>query len=349
MNRAFWKGKRAFVTGHTGFKGTWLCAWLLEAGAQVSGFALAPDESSPFGDSTLENDMASVIGDIRDAGSLGKALSAAAPEIVFHLAAQPLVRASYEQPALTFSVNTMGTVDLLEALRPSSPARAVVVVTSDKCYAAGEPSHRHTEEDPLGGDDPYSASKAGAEIVAAAYRRAFFRDRTIATARAGNVIGGGDRARDRLVPDMLRAFDSGDAAIIRRPDDIRPWQHVLDPLSGYTLLAQRLYEDPGAYAAAWNFGPGGDHEVPVRVVADSVAAAWGEGASWRRDEVAHPPERDALRLDSAKAARSLGWRGRIPLGDAIAWTVGWHRERARGARVRDLIRADIARHEALTA
>ncbi|HET9343707.1 MAG TPA: CDP-glucose 4,6-dehydratase [Candidatus Eremiobacteraceae bacterium] len=349
MNRAFWKGKRAFVTGHTGFKGTWLCAWLVDAGARVSGFALAPEAGSPFGDSRLKADMVSTVADIRDTSALASALDDARPDIVIHLAAQSLVRRSYEEPALTFSVNTMGTANLLDALRSSPTARAAVVVTSDKCYAAGEPSRRHTEDDPLGGDDPYSASKAGAEIVAAAYRRAFFEDEKIATARAGNVIGGGDSSRDRLVPDMLRAFDVGETARIRRPDDIRPWQHVLDPIAGYLDLAERLFSDARSFAQAWNFGPSAQNEVPVRKIADAVAIAWGDGASWSHDKGAHAAERGVLRLDSTKAARLLDWCDRIALDEAIRWTVDWHKDRASGASVRDLLARDISRYEALSA
>ncbi|HYK52276.1 MAG TPA: CDP-glucose 4,6-dehydratase [Candidatus Eremiobacteraceae bacterium] len=347
MNRAFWRGKRAFVTGHTGFKGTWLCAWLIDAGARVTGFALEPDESSPFCDCGLGADIVSTIADIRDAPALRKALDEASPDIVIHLAAQSLVRLSYEQPARTFSVNTVGTANLLDALRSSRSVRAAVIVTSDKCYAVSDPSRRHVEEDPLGGDDPYSASKAGAEIVAAAYRSAFFGGERIATARAGNVVGGGDAARDRLVPDMLRAFDGGHPAQIRRPDDIRPWQHALDPIAGYLRLAEMLFADPASFAQPWNFGPGSDHEVPVHAVADAVATAWGDGASWRRDDGAHVPERGVLRLDSTKATRLLDWCGRIPLDDAIRWTVEWHRDHAAGKPTRDLISRDIARYEAL--
>jgi len=347
MNRAFWRGKRAFVTGHTGFKGTWLCAWLVDAGAHVSGFALEADERSPFDDSGLHDDMDSTIADIRDAAALRRALDISAPDVVIHMAAQSLVRRSFDEPAQTFSINTLGTANLLDALRPSSSVRAAVIVTSDKCYAASEPSRRHTEEDPLGGVDPYSASKAGAEIVAAAYRQAFFDGERIATARAGNVIGGGDGARDRLLPDMLRAFDAGKPADVRRPDDIRPWQHVLEPIAGYLALAEKLSNDPRSYAQPWNFGPRQDHEVAVRAVADAVVKAWGDGVAWRRDKGVHAPERAVLRLDSSKAERLLEWRGRIALADAIGWTVDWHRERAAGKPVRELILRDVARYEAL--
>jgi CDP-glucose 4,6-dehydratase len=347
-NRVFWEGKRVFVTGHTGFKGTWLCAWLLDAGARVRGFALEADRNSPFHESGLESEMTSTFADIREPKALGGALADSSPDVVFHLAAQSLVRRSYEAPTETFAVNAIGTANLLESVRAVPSARAVVVVTSDKCYSAGVASRRHFEDDPLGGDDPYSASKASAELVAAAYRRTFFDDKMIATARAGNVIGGGDNARDRLLPDMLRAFEAGVPARIRRPDDVRPWQHVLDPLAGYLRLAELLHDDSKGFAGAWNFGPDADDEVPVRRVADSVVHAWGDGASWVADDNHHPPERPVLRLDSTKAARELGWRRRLPLREAIAWTVAWHRARLSGAGVRELLRRDVVRYESMS-
>ena len=346
MNRRFWSGKRAFVTGHTGFKGSWLCAWLLEAGATLSGFALAPQqENALFDDAGLARDMTSTIADIRDRAALERALLTSAPEIVVHLAAQSLVRESYERPVETFDVNVIGSANVLEVVRTIPSVKAVVVVTSDKCYKTGPAERRHAEEDPLGGDDPYSASKAGAEFIAAAYRGSFFAGRTIATARAGNVIGGGDFARDRLIPDLLRAFDAGRPALLRRPDAVRPWQHVLDPLDGYARLSEMLYDDPQRFAGAWNFGPPPDHELPVSVLADLSVAAWGEPARWSPAAGEHPPESAVLRLDSAKAARELGWRGRVPLRDAVDWTVDWHRARTRGENARDLIRADIVRFE----
>jgi len=346
MNRRFWSGKRAFVTGHTGFKGSWLCAWLLEAGARLSGYALAAQgERALFEDAGLAADMTSTIADIRDRAALEGALRASTPDVVVHLAAQSLVRESYERPIETFSVNVIGTAALLEAVRAVPSVRAVVVVTSDKCYKTGDPDRRHTEEDPLGGDDPYSASKAGAEFIAASYRESFFEGRTVATARAGNVIGGGDHARDRLLPDLLHAFDEGRPALLRRPDAVRPWQHVLDPLAGYARLAEMLYDAPARFAGAWNFGPPEDHEVPVSRLADLAAAAWGAPAQWRVESGQHPPESAVLRLDSAKAARELGWRGRVPLASAVDWTVAWHVARTRGASARELMRRDIARFE----
>jgi CDP-glucose 4,6-dehydratase len=348
MNPRFWSGKRAFVTGHTGFKGSWLCAWLLEAGAAVSGYALAArPESTLFDDAGLARDMTSTIADIRDRSALESAIRASAPDIVVHLAAQSLVRESYERPVETFDVNVIGTANVLQAARAAPSVRAIVVVTSDKCYKTGAPERRHTEDDPLGGDDPYSASKAGAEFIAAAYRESFFERRTVATARAGNVIGGGDFARDRLLPDLLRAFEDGRPARLRRPDAVRPWQHVLDPLAGYARLAEMLYGDTQRFAGPWNFGPPSDHEVPVSDLADLAVRAWGEPAQWLPAGGEHPPESAALRLDSAKSGHQLGWLGRVPLSEAVDWTVRWHRARPSGERARDLIRKDIERFEKL--
>lgn len=350
MNRRFWSGKRVFVTGHTGFKGGWLCAWLVDAGAEVAGFGLAPSTvPSLFEAAGLAQNMHSTIGDVRDPKALESALRAHRPEIVFHLAAQPLVKESYEQPVETFETNVVGTANVLQSLR-AADARAVVNVTSDKCYEASDAYRRHNEEDPLGGSDPYSASKACAELVTAAFRRSFFSGETgIATARAGNVLGGGDFTEGRLVPDLVRAFSAGRQAMIRRPDAIRPWQHVLDPLSGYVRLAEALYEDPSNFSSPWNFGPPPEHEVPVRQLADAAARQWGGSASWSEGTTRHPPEAAALRLDSAKAARHLDWHARVSLDAALAWTLQWHRKFDRGAGARELMLEDIARFEKATA
>ena len=345
MSPAFWKGKRVFVTGHTGFKGGWLCGWLLDAGADVSGYALASTtDRTILTDAGLDSELASTIGDVRDRTRLDRAMREARPDVVMHLAAQPLVGRSYEDPVETFDVNVTGTAHVLDAIRTLPSVRAVVVVTSDKCYDQRQPERRHAEGDPLGGGDPYSASKACAEFVTASYRGSYFAGGStgVATARAGNVIGGGDEAKDRLVPDLLRAFERGQPARIRRPDAVRPWQHVVDPVAGYVTLAQALHEDPSRFAGAWNFGPPPDHELQVAAIADMAAAAWGRGAAWIKAPGSHPPEREVLRLDSAKAARELDWRARVPLDAAVAATIEWYRERRAGADVRALLRRGFA-------
>ena len=323
MNREFWKDRRVFVTGHTGFKGSWLCTWLVDAGARVTGYALAPDtRPSLFDSAGVEQGMTSILADVRDAAAIQSALTASGAEIVFHLAAQSLVRESYRAPVETYATNVMGTANVLEAVRNTPSVRAVVVVTSDKCYENREWSWPYRESDPLGGHDPYSSSKACAELVAAAYRASFHVP--IATARAGNVIGGGDWAKDRLVPDLMRAFAKGEAAVIRNPLAIRPWQHVLEPLHGYLILAESLLR--GEHADAWNFGPGDADVKPVQWVADELVRRWGNGASWTQDSGSHPHEAHMLKLDSAKARTQLHWMPRLSLSEALDWIVEWHRE-----------------------
>ena len=324
MNRDFWRGKRVFVTGHTGFKGSWLATWLKRLGAHVTGYALAPDETpNLFETAAVAEGMDSHTGDVRDFESLRAALAGSEAEIVFHLAAQSLVRKSYESPVETYATNVMGTVHLLEAVRALKSVRAVVVVTSDKCYENREWSRPYREGDALGGRDPYSNSKACQELVAAAYRQSF-PGPAIATARAGNVIGGGDWARDRLVPDLLRAFAAGEPAVIRNPASIRPWQHVLEPLSGYLLLAEKLVAGDG-FAEAWNFGPHEDDVRPVRWIADALAARWSDGAQWQQDGSAHPHEATTLKLDSTRARTLLDWTPRLSLDESLDWIVEWHR------------------------
>jgi CDP-glucose 4,6-dehydratase len=294
--------------------------------------------------------MESVFGDVRDLEHLESTCRARRPDVVFHLAAQSIVRTSYERPLETFDVNVIGTAGILEAVRRVGGVRSVVIITSDKCYEATQPSRRHEEDDRIGGDDPYSASKACAELVTAAYRKSFADGAAgVATARAGNVIGGGDWADDRLLPDLMRAFDEKRQAMIRRPDAVRPWQHVLDPLHGYLALGEALYADPGRFAGAWNFGPAADNERPVAELADAAARVWGHGATWVEDRGSHPHESHALRLDSAKAADGLSWHARISLKDAVEWTVRWHKAFASGAPANELVSADIARYEGLVA
>lgn len=333
MIEAFWRDRRVLVTGNTGFKGSWLCLYLHHLGANVSGYSLPPPTvPSLFELASIRDLVAQEDGDVRDAAGIADAVRRHRPEVVVHMAAQSLVRESYRDPVETYATNIMGVINMLEAVRPVLETRAVLVVTSDKCYQPTADGRALTETDPMGGRDPYSSSKGCAEIVTAAYRHSFFaanagsragRPLALASVRSGNVIGGGDWADDRLVPDMIRAFLDGRPANIRYPDAIRPWQHVLDPLAGYLALARRLLEDGAAFAEGWNFGPGAAHEKPVRYLADSLSALWGDGAAWTVDKAPHPLETVSLRLDSAKANARLDWRCRLSLDDALRLTVEW--------------------------
>jgi CDP-glucose 4,6-dehydratase len=350
MNAAFWAGKRVLVTGITGFKGAWLGLWLSDLGAIVRGYALPPSTSpSLFDLAGLRRRVDWVEGDVRERSRVVQEVGAWRPEIVFHLAAQSLVRASYEQPAETFETNVMGTVNVLEAVRASDEVRAVVIVTSDKCYENREWDWPYRENDRLGGHDPYSSSKACAEIVTASYWRSLLKDASVgvATARAGNVIGGGDWARDRLVPDVVSALANGTSPRIRNPRSIRPWQHVLEPLSGYLLLAERLFSEHQTLSESWNFGPNPDAVQTVSAVADAICGAWGEGASWPRDEVPQPHEAGILTVDSSKARRRLAWRPRLDYTDAVGWTVEWYKAHAAGADMADQTRRQLQRFQEL--
>jgi CDP-glucose 4,6-dehydratase len=324
------------VTGHTGFKGSWLAAWLQLLGARVYGYALPPDDGpSHCRAAGVERGMVSVHGDLRDQAALAGVVRAADPEVVFHLAAQALVRRGYREPADTWDVNVMGTVRLLEALRRAPNLRSVVVVTSDKCYENREWDFAYRESDALGGRDPYSASKAAAELAVACWRQSFFpgdgsRRTGVATARAGNVIGGGDWAEDRIVPDLARGFAAGVPVTIRSPASFRPWQHVLDPLHGYLRLAMRLADEPEVADGAWNFGPPAEEAVPVLDLARRFARAWGAGATLQvTPQPGAPHEAGALRLDAGKARARLGWSPLLPLAEAVRWTAEWYRSAAR--------------------
>lgn len=331
INAANWRGRDVFVTGHTGFKGGWLSLMLHHLGARVHGYALNPDStSSIFGAAGVASTLASdVRADIADFTRLRESLRAAAPEVLIHLAAQPLVRQSYDEPVGTFATNVMGTVNVLEAARDLSSLRAIVVITTDKVYANHNTGERFAEDAPLGGDDPYSASKAAAELVAASYRHSFFGGASralVASARAGNVIGGGDWAEDRLVPDCLRAFSASQPVYLRYPSASRPWQHVLEPLTGYLVLAARLLSpDGGSFARSWNFGPRPVDQATVGSVAQRIAYLWGDGAEVLLDNAAHPHEAGLLALDSGMATSLLGWRPRWSLDDALRATVAWQR------------------------
>ena len=348
MNPSFWRGQRVFLTGHTGFKGAWLALWLQQLGARITGYALAPaTHPNLYGLAQVSDGMKSVLGDVRDAQTLAGAVKAAQPEIVIHMAAQALVRCGYHNPVETYSTNVMGTVNVLEAVRACSSVRAVVSVTSDKCYDNKEWLWGYRENDALGGYDPYSSSKAAAELVTSAYRDSYLRDQGVgvASARAGNVIGGGDWAADRLVPDVLRAFAEGRPALIRNPDAIRPWQHVLEPLSGYLSLAEQLYKQPIDFASAWNFGPYDADAKPVRTVVEKLAAAWGEGATWDLDIHPQPHEAHHLKLDVSKAGSKLNWHPRWTLEHALEQTAYWYRYYASDNQVRELTLEQIASYQ----
>lgn len=334
MNREFWRGKRVFLTGHTGFKGGWLALWLADMGAEVYGYALKPPtEPNFFAVTNLTNRLArSTIADIRDATALTQAMQAAQADIVLHLAAQPLVRYSYTEPVETYAVNVMGTVNLLEAVRQTSSVKAVVNVTTDKCYDNREWVWPYRENEAMGGFDPYSSSKACSELVTAAYRRSFLGSRgvNLASARAGNVIGGGDWAADRLVPDFLRALDSGQTLALRSPLATRPWQHVLEPLSGYLILAQKLSTEGPGFAEAWNFGPEEADARPVQWIVEYLCSQTPD-ASWQCDPSPQPHEANMLKLDSSKAKVHLGWRPRWNLKNALGMTLAWHQAWKQGA------------------
>ena len=354
VNRALWQGCSVLVTGHTGFKGGWLALWLHQLGATVHGFALNPPTNPSLFEvarvrSTLASDARA---DLADLAQLKSAFNCAQPGVVFHLAAQPLVRESYRDPLGTLASNVMGTAHVLEAARITDSVRAVVVVTTDKVYENREWAYPYREVDPLGGHDPYSASKAAAEIVAASFRASFFSGDTgprarIATARAGNVIGGGDWAIDRLIPDCLRAFANDESVHLRFPNSVRPWQHVLDPLSGYLQLAERLLGPEGEKSAvAWNFGPGERGDATVCEVAEATARLWGEGARVEHaPSSADPHEAGLLRLDITRARTDLGWMPRWSLQQALEQTVSWHRAWKRGA---DMVAVSLEQIRAYT-
>jgi CDP-glucose 4,6-dehydratase len=355
MNPGFWNGKRVLLTGHTGFKGSWMSLWLQSMGANVVGYALAPPTNpSLFEVAEVAKGMTSNIGDIRDLDNLQAVFTENSPEIVIHMAAQPLVRYSYQNPVETYSTNVMGTVHLLEAIRKTPGVKAVVNITTDKCYENREWIWGYRENEPMGGYDPYSNSKGCAELVSAAYRSSFFNVNdyvhhgvALATVRAGNVIGGGDWAQDRLIPDILKGFELGDLVDIRNPHAIRPWQHVLEPVRGYLTLAEKLFECGPAFAEGWNFGPNDEDAKPVGWIVEQMASMWGEGAQWKIDNGKHPHEANYLKLDISKARSRLNWNPKLRLNDALALIIDWSKQQQAGADMRQITLSQIHAYQTL--
>nr|WP_050060733.1 CDP-glucose 4,6-dehydratase [Silvibacterium bohemicum] len=348
-----WRGRRVFLTGHTGFKGGWLSLWLTKLGAQVRGYALEPlAQPSMFYASEVGKLVDDIRGNVLDKAHLEESMAEFAPEVVFHLAAQPLVRESYSDPLTTYATNVMGTATMLEAVRKTPSIRAVVSITTDKCYENREWVWPYRETDALGGYDPYSSSKACAEMVCAAYRSSFFpvdaldqHHVALATARAGNVIGGGDWSRDRLIPDLIEGFRTNQPVLIRRPASIRPWQHVLEPLHGYILLAERLLEAKPEFATSFNLGPSDDDAWPVDRVATKVAELWGPGSAWTQPDDPGAHEARYLRLDSSKARAELHWQPRLRIETALEWTVAWYRAWNDGQPMQEFTLKQISAYE----
>ena len=356
LNHSFWKGRRVFLTGHTGFKGSWLSLWLDMLGASVTGYALEPPtEPSLFRQAEIGTLVRSISADVRDFATLRAAMSECRPEVIIHMAAQSVVRKGYEDPIDTYSSNVMGTVHVLEALRQLKQPCVVVNVTSDKCYENREWHWGYRESEPMGGRDPYSNSKGCAELVTTAYRESFFPPAgfsrhgvSLASARAGNAIGGGDWTSNQLIPDLMRAFLAGKPCLIRSRSSIRPWQFVLEPLRGYLVLAERLAENGSDFASGWNFGPVEADARPVSWIADKLTRSWGNEAAWTHDEASHPREAHFLKLDASRAKACLAWEPALPLEPALDWIVEWYRAFQAGADLRRLTCEQIERYESRT-
>ena len=351
MASGFWKNKKVFLTGHTGFKGSWLSLWLQSLGADVVGYALnPPTKPNLFDVANVAEGMTSIKGDIRDLGKLQKALQKHKPQIVIHMAAQSLVHYGYDHPVGTYAANVMGTVNMLEAIRHTPGVKVALIVTSDKCYENHEKAQAYREDEPMGGYDPYSGSKGCAELVTSSYRRSYFSGKgkaSIASVRAGNVIGGGDWASDRLIPDIIRAIAAGKLARIRNPHAIRPWQHVLEPLSGYLVLAEKLYKEGASYAEGWNFGPRDADAKPVEWIVGHITKLWGNGAAWEKDKTKHPHEAHYLKLDCSKAHTRLKWQPRWPLVEALEAVTAWHKAHNSKADMHDFTLRQIKAYQKL--
>ncbi len=353
MNKAFWQDKKVLITGHTGFKGSWLSLWLQMLGAQVYGYSLPPPTNpSLFEIAHVADGITHITGDIRDLANLKSVFNTYRPEIIIHLAAQALIRQSYKEPVETYSTNVMGTVNVLEAVRHSESVRVIVCITSDKCYENKEWLWGYRENERMGGRDPYSSSKGCAELVIAAYRNSYFpledyqrHGVVVASGRAGNVIGGGDWAQDRLIPDILKAFIENRSVIIRNPIATRPWQYVLEPLNGYLTLAEQLWKGGPKFAQSWNFGPGNAEGKPVSWIVKYLSTLWGDNARWELDSAQNPHEDTYLKLDCSKAKSLLGWTLKLPISTALEWIVEWYKGYKQNENMRQLTETQIARYE----
>jgi CDP-glucose 4,6-dehydratase len=355
MKKEFWKGKRVLITGHTGFKGSWLSLWLQSVGSDVLGYALQPPtQPSLFEIAHIGSGMESIVGDVRNFDFLKSVIVENEPEIIFHMAAQSVVKYSYDNPIETYSTNVMGTVNLLEAVRKLGGRRSVIIVTSDKCYENNEWVWGYRENDALGGRDPYSNSKACAELVTSAFRSSFFQadnfprhSISVASVRAGNVIGGGDWTNNQLVPDVMTAFMGRRPVLIRSPSAIRPWQFVLEPLDGYISLAELLWTSGAEFAEGWNFGPEDDDAKPVSWIVENLSKLWDEGACWEVDRSIHPPEAKSLKLDSSRAKDYLAWSPKLRLSQALEWVVEWYKAYHKGEDVQKITKSQISKYEDL--
>lgn len=350
MTPSFWRGKKVLITGHTGFKGSWLSLWLQKTGAEVVGFALAPPTSpNLFTVANVADGMSTVEGDIRSLGQLDAVIGEHKPDIVIHMAAQSLVRYSYDEPIETLETNVMGTANILESVRHSNSVRAILIITSDKCYENKEWVWGYRENEPMGGHDPYSSSKGCAELVTSAYRESYFSSGksriVVASARAGNVIGGGDWAKNRLIPDIMAAFMQEQPVVIRNPESIRPWQHVLEPLSGYLLLIENIWEKGEKFSGCWNYGPADEDARPVMWIVERLKKMWGNNATYKIDNREHPHEATYLKLDSSKARQFLKWEPKLDLDTALEWVTVWYRVYQRGGDLRGITEAQISEYE----
>jgi CDP-glucose 4,6-dehydratase len=348
VSSEFWENKKVFITGHTGFKGSWMSLWLQSMGAKVKGYSLEPNTNpNLFTQANVGANMHSEIGDIRDLNQISKSMLDFNPDLLIHMAAQPLVRLSYQEPVNTYTTNVIGTVNVLESARNCKNLKAIVSVTTDKCYENREWDWGYRENEPMGGHDPYSSSKGCAELVTSAYRRSFFSTKetaSLASARAGNVIGGGDWSDDRLIPDILRAFEKSEAVIIRNPLSTRPWQHVLEPLSGYLLLAQELYVNGDEFAEGWNFGPKEEGCKPVDWILDKMVKHWGDGASWELDKNNNPHEAGFLKLDCSKAVNRLKWQPKWQLQETLELIIDWHQNYLDGKELKEECLKEIKKY-----